>query len=171
MSDEKKDSAGDPTATSPVDPHPERFCVDYVMEAASEAEVRQLARELALEQTVELPGQIDAVRQVEEYTVGTLENVQELKAGSLYKVRVGFPNHTAGGELTQFLNVVFGNTSLKKGVSVANATLSPQLANDRQMFPGAKFGINGLRKVSIDCLDSICDGRCDLSCLVINLST
>jgi len=114
------------------------------MEASTMAEARKLARELCLEQTVELPGQIDAVKQVEGYTVGTVESIKELSDG-IYRVTAGFPNETAGGEMTQFLNVVFGNTSLKKGVSVANVTLSRQLTDNTVMFPGPKFGIQGLR--------------------------
>jgi hypothetical protein len=76
-------------------PHPERFWVDYVMEASTMAEARKLARELCLEQTVELPGQIDAVKQVEGYIVGTVESVKELSDG-IYRVTAGFPNETAG---------------------------------------------------------------------------
>ena len=60
------------------DPNPSRFHVDYLMEAASEAQARQLARELCLEQTVELPGTIDLVKQVEAYTVGTIEQIMAL---------------------------------------------------------------------------------------------
>lgn len=132
------------SSKSCTSPHPERFWVDYVMEADSLDHARKLARELCLEQTVELPGQIDAVKQVENYTVGTVESIKELSRG-IYRVTAGFPNDTAGGELTQFLNVVFGNTSLKKGISVARVTLSHQLTDDATMFPGPKFGIQGLR--------------------------
>lgn len=57
--------------------HPERFWVDYIMEATSEEQAHKLARELCLEQTVELPGQIDAVKQVEAYTVGKLNQQEE----------------------------------------------------------------------------------------------
>jgi ribulose 1,5-bisphosphate carboxylase large subunit-like protein len=35
----------------------------------------------------------------------------------------------------------------KKGVSVANDTLSNQLQVSKQMFPGPKFGIQGLRDI------------------------
>ena len=136
-------------ATATKAPHPERFWVDYIIEADSAAHARKLGRELCLEQTVELPGDIDAVKNVEAFTVGTVENVQEINSTSntLYRVTVAFPNATAGDELTQFLNVVFGNTSLKKGVSVANISLSKQLQSDEQMFPGPKFGIQGLRNM------------------------
>ncbi|KAL9186650.1 hypothetical protein ACHAXT_005888 [Thalassiosira profunda] len=134
--------------------HPERFWVDYVVEASSKEHARTLARELALEQTVELPGQIDAVREVEAYTVGSIERIELLRHHtststghdhSLYRVSIAYPNDTAGEELPQFLNVVFGNTSLKKGVSVENVTLSRHFMDTPAMFPGPKFGIQGLR--------------------------
>ena len=107
----------------------ERFWVDYVIEATSKEHATQLARGLALEQTVELPGKIDAVRSVEAYTVGTLERLEFLGSNhnnsnhhhlphSLWRASIAYPEDTAGGELPQFLNVVFGNTSLKRGISV-----------------------------------------------------
>lgn len=133
-------------STKNTETHPERFWVDYVMEAESMANARKLAKDLCLEQTVELPGQIDAVKQVEAYTVGMIEHVTAIPhRPHLYKVTIAFPNQTAGNELTQFLNVVFGNTSLKKGVSVAHVTLSPELIDNNTMFPGPQFGIQGLR--------------------------
>jgi hypothetical protein len=49
----------------------------------------------------------------------------------VWKVTIAYPNHTAGEELPQFLNVVFGNTSLKHGVAVQNVTLSKHLMENR----------------------------------------
>lgn len=125
--------------------------MDYVIEADSAAHARKLGKELCLEQTVELPGQVEAVRNVEAWVVGTVESIQQINTNpgsiGLYRVTVAFPNSTAGDELTQFLNVVFGNTSLKKGVSVASVTLSRHLQSSKQMFPGPKFGIQGLRNM------------------------
>ena len=58
--------------------HPERFWVDYVIEATSKDHASQIAREICLEQTVELPGTTQAVSSVEAYTVGTLERIEFL---------------------------------------------------------------------------------------------
>ncbi|KAL7553480.1 hypothetical protein ACHAWF_017510 [Thalassiosira exigua] len=143
--------------------HPERFWVDYVIEALSKENAKELAREVCLEQTVELPGRIDVVKEVEAYTVGSIERIELLGTGSnghghgqhggavdgrsLYRVSIAYPNDTAGEELPQFLNVVFGNTSLKKGVSVENVTLSRHLLENRSMFPGPRFGVRGLREL------------------------
>lgn len=132
--------------------HPERFWVDYVMEASTEHEARKLARELCLEQTVELPGTIDVVKQVEAYTVGAIERIERIaptttSSSHFFRVSVAYPNDTAGDELTQFLNVVFGNTSLKKGIAVENVTLSRHLCDNVELFPGPRFGIQGLRNL------------------------
>lgn len=86
---------------------------------------------------------------MEAFTVGAVENITEIRGSrnKLFRVTAAFPNDTAGGELTQFLNVVFGNTSLKRGVSVANVTLNDELQENREMFPGPQFGIQGLRDI------------------------
>jgi len=127
--------------------HPERFWVDYVIEATSKDHASQIAREICLEQTVELPGTTQAVRSVEAYIVGTLERIEFLGSNhnkhnhhhpphSLYRVCIAYPNDTAGDELPQFLNVLFGNTSLKRGVAVEDVTLSRHLMQNSAMFPG-----------------------------------
>lgn len=135
-------------------PHPERFWVDYTIEATTKENAYQIAQEICLEQTVELPGSLEEVKKVESFTIGTVEHVELLqkqthpeKGPYLWRVTIGYPNHTAGEELPQFLNVLFGNTSLKHGVSVQDISLSKQLMENRQLFPGPKFGIAGLRKL------------------------
>jgi ribulose-bisphosphate carboxylase large chain len=116
---------------------------------------------VCLEQTVELPGVLDAVKEVEAYTVGTIQRIELISnskykhyhpssshtTNSLYRVVIAYPDDTAGEELPQFLNVVFGNTSLKSGISVENVTLSRHLMNNQNMFPGPRFGIEGLREL------------------------
>ena len=143
---QSKQTSMDPNIIPDDLQHPERFWVDYVIEATSKDHASQIAREICLEQTVELPGTTDAVRSVEAYTVGTLERVEFLGSNhnkhndhpnhNLYRVSIAYPNDTAGDELPQFLNVVFGNTSLKRGVSVENVTLSRHLVENNTMFPG-----------------------------------
>jgi ribulose-bisphosphate carboxylase large chain len=120
--------------------------LEIQLEADSAADARRLAKELCLEQTVELPPQTEAVKSVETFTVGSVERIQEIRP-NVHRVTVAFPNDTAGDELPQFLNVVFGNTSLKRGVSVASVTLSRHLTENKNLFPGPKFGIQGLRNL------------------------
>jgi ribulose-bisphosphate carboxylase large chain len=131
--------------------HPERFWVDYTLEATSRDNAYQVAREICLEQTVELPGSTPEVKEVESFTVGKVEHVELLHTqthgSGLWRATIAYPIHTAGNELPQFLNVVFGNTSLKHGISVYDVTLSKSLMENRQMFPGPRFGITGLRNL------------------------
>ncbi|MBN1265381.1 MAG: hypothetical protein JXA25_07805, partial [Anaerolineales bacterium] len=51
---------------------------------------------------------------------------------------------TCANELTQLLNVIFGNISIQTGVKVLDIDL-PEIAS--QVFPGPAFGIQGLRKI------------------------
>lgn len=53
--------------------HPWRFWVDYIIKASLEAKAHSVVEELCLEQTVELPGQIESVKELEAYTVGMIE--------------------------------------------------------------------------------------------------
>lgn len=133
-----------------------RFYVEYIVEAESDAHARKVGWECCLEQTVELPGHLQQVRDVETYTVGTVEKIQPCITNGdqtarrhtrLYRITIGYPDAVTGYELPQFLNVVFGNSSLKRGISVADVTLSPRLEQDLQLFPGPKFGISGIRKL------------------------
>ena len=101
---------------------------------------------------MELPGHLQQVRDVEAFTVGTIQSIQctqqhKGERPGLYRVRIGYPDAVTGYELPQFLNVVFGNSSLKKGISVANVTLSPTLEQNKNLFPGPQFGIAGIRKL------------------------
>ena len=58
--------------------HPERFWVDYTVEAISRESAHEVAREICLEQTVELPGSITEVKEVESFTVGKIEHLELL---------------------------------------------------------------------------------------------
>jgi ribulose-bisphosphate carboxylase large chain len=116
------------------------------MEAGSAEAARELAWELCLEQTVELPEQTEVVQRVLPFVVGSVERIEAIEQNHNYCVSVAYPNDTAGNELTQFINAIFGNTSLKPGVAVENVVLSHHLSEDTTMFPGPhSYGIQGVR--------------------------
>jgi S-methyl-5-thioribulose 1-phosphate isomerase len=120
----------------------DRFTVTYRL-FGSEKEARIKAEDICIEQTVEFPpdevpegiirnhvfGQIDLFERVDQ---------ESFRAGISYAVEV------AAGELTQFLNVVFGNSSIKPGIRVEHLDLpDPMLKH----FKGPRFGREGLRKL------------------------
>jgi ribulose-bisphosphate carboxylase large chain len=64
--------------------------------------------------------------------------------GARWEAVVRYSDDTAGGELPQLLNVIFGNTSIKEHVMVMDLVLSPALLGK---FLGPRFGTRGLRQV------------------------
>lgn len=115
----------------------ERFRVVYRL-AGTDDEARRLAREVAVEQTLEIPEELIPAGDVAEKVVGRIESVSDGLA------TISYPVETAGHELTQLLNVVFGNSSMKAGVRVERVDLPGSLLST---FRGPRFGREGLRKL------------------------
>ena len=55
---------------------------------------------------------------------------------------VSYHADTAGGELTQLVNVIFGNTSMKENAMVMDVDLPQCVLRE---YPGPRFGVDGLR--------------------------
>ncbi len=119
-----------------------RFLVTYSIRANSEKEARMKAFDICVEQTVEFPYELITDAFIREEIVGRLEVFEKLS--DKYTAEISFNDLTAGYELTQFLNVLFGNTSIKPGIKIENFTLSPALLKS---FKGPRFGVKGLRRI------------------------
>lgn len=121
----------------------ENLLVTYQIRAdADEIEARALG--VAVEQSIEMP--LQAVRDpaILDEIVGKVESVQEEAAG-LFRVAIRFSVTITGLEITQLLNVLFGNTSMQPDVSLVDADLPPSLL---AAFPGPRFGLPGLRALT-----------------------
>ncbi|HEY0605660.1 MAG TPA: RuBisCO large subunit C-terminal-like domain-containing protein, partial [Herpetosiphonaceae bacterium] len=59
-----------------------------------------------------------------------------------YEAVISYAVETAGGELTQLLNVIFGNISIKPGIRVEHLDLPSGLLD---IFKGPRFGRQGIR--------------------------
>ena len=120
----------------------ERFRVVYRIQGA-EAEARRRAEEICIEQTVEFPPDLIDSGPIRDGIFGRVESFAPTGAdGSAWNVSVSYAIEVAGTELTQLLNVVFGNTSLKPGIRVEH--LEPT-AGLLESFRGPRFGVEGLR--------------------------
>ena len=118
----------------------ERFVVEYRLTGeASDASAK--ARDICLEQTVEFPEELVPPGAIRDQIVGRVESIEP--AGSAQLARISYAVETAGGELCQLLNVIFGNTSIKPGVRVERLELPVGLLAG---FPGPRFGRDGLRR-------------------------
>lgn len=128
------------SADRPLELSGDRFAVRYHL-TGTEAEARATAADICREQTVEVPDEVIPVGVIREQIVGRVEECRRLPDGACEAV-ISFAVETAGGELTQLLNILFGNISLKPGIRVARLDLP---ANGFGWLKGPRFGRAGLR--------------------------
>lgn len=116
--------------------------VTYRVEADA-SEIGQRAYEIALEQTVELPDEVVTDPYVREHIIGDVLDVAPQQSG-IYHVRIGYNPLCAANELTQFLNLIFGNSSIKTGLKVIDLVLPNDVLSH---YRGPRFGQAGLREI------------------------
>jgi ribulose-bisphosphate carboxylase large chain len=100
------------------------------------------AQSICLEQTVEFPAELVPPGMIQDQIVGRIESFTAL-ADDGFLVQISYAVETAGFELTQFLNLLFGNSSIKPGIRVERFELP---AGFYQCFKGPRFGRAGLRE-------------------------
>ncbi len=120
----------------------DRFSVTYSIASADQAGARALADDICVEQTVEFPADLLPHGAIREDLVGRVEELTPAQEGR-FEARISYAVETAGNELPQLLNVIFGNTSLKGGVRVEHLELDDKTAG---AFPGPCHGRSGLRR-------------------------
>lgn len=132
----------------------ERFRVVYRLKG-SEGEALQKARDICVEQTIEFPDDLVTGGDIREHILGRIESFQpteevespepaETVSVSAWEVVISYAIEITGYELTQLVNVIFGNFSLKPGVRVERLELPESLLKS---FKGPRRGIEGLRKL------------------------
>jgi ribulose-bisphosphate carboxylase large chain len=118
----------------------ERFQVVYQL-VGDEAEARRKALDICLEQTVELPDDLVPDGPIRDSIVGRVETLRAIAADRCEAV-ISYAVESAGAELTQLLNVIFGNISIKPGIRVERLELPESLLG---RFQGPRFGRQGVR--------------------------
>ena len=98
----------------------ERFRAVYRISAA-EADARAIARDICVEQTVEFPFDLLPAGSIRDEVVGRLESFAA--TSDAWEATISFAVETTGFELTQLLNVVFGNYSLKSAARLERLEL------------------------------------------------
>ena len=108
---------------------------------AEEAEAQ--ARELALEQTVEVPEALVTDPAIRDGVIGRVERIEENALGDgVHRVTVAYHAWLANGQLPQLLNLLFGNISIKGNIRLIGLNLPKALLD---AFRGARFGVEGVR--------------------------
>ncbi|HEX6292824.1 MAG TPA: RuBisCO large subunit C-terminal-like domain-containing protein [Herpetosiphonaceae bacterium] len=127
-------------ASSAINLSGERFRVLYQL-TGDQAEAERKARDICLEQTVELPDDLVSDRAIRDNIVGRIEMLRALET-ERFEATISYAVETAGGELPQLLNVIFGNISIKPGIRVERLDLPASLLG---IFNGPRFGRAGIR--------------------------
>ena len=120
-----------------------RFFVTYRIAASSRDEAAARGLGIALEQTVEIPRDVVPTGYVEDEILGRIEEIGRLSDG-YWQAIISYSPDSAGDEFTQFLNVMFGNSSIQQGIRVTAIALDDSMA---ARMPGPRFGIAGIRQL------------------------
>lgn len=114
-----------------------------------------------MEQTIEFPYEFVTDTYIKETITGRLESLEPIVEDSpyinvgvmpnavidtsrYYLARISYHVDTTALEATQFLNVVFGNSSLQPHIWVVDIELCPTLYD---VFKGPRFGLQGIRRL------------------------
>lgn len=119
-----------------------RFSVAYTL-SGPEALAEEKAADICYEQTVEFPPDLISAGDIQNHIVGQIEEFGP-SGPDKYRAVISFAEETAGKDFVQFLNVVFGNISIKPGIRVEKILLPPEFLKN---FPGPRFGRQGLRRL------------------------
>ncbi len=116
----------------------------HVSAPATELDAR--VDSLLLEQTVELPRKALRDPFVLAQIVGRLTATEKI-GPHLYRVTIDFPIVATADDPAQFLNVLFGNSSLQAHVELVDFELPKEWPGRTQALPGPRFGAAGLRPI------------------------
>lgn len=121
----------------------DRFAAWYRLRG-NRFEAQSQALDLCIEQTVEFSADLLPPGPIVDEIVGQLDRLEAVEGsnGQAWLALITFLNADTGGELTQLLNTLFGNISLKRGHRLE------QLKDCARMwdrFAGPRFGRAGLR--------------------------
>jgi ribulose-bisphosphate carboxylase large chain len=115
------------------------FGIRYRIRLLDGESLERKVQGIALEQSVELPDNVLST-EIRETIVGRPGAALLLDDGR-YELEIRYPLANVAPEIVQFLNVLFGNVSLTKGVQVVGA----EWENLSTLFYGPAFGIEGIR--------------------------
>ncbi|MGF1649230.1 MAG: RuBisCO large subunit C-terminal-like domain-containing protein [Hyphomicrobiaceae bacterium] len=118
----------------------QRFRATYRIAESDETAAREIAHDIAVEQTVEVPLDCVPKQLIAQRLIAEIETVTPVPGGFdvLLSFRDDLPSPGAAG----LLNVIFGNVSLKSGIRLVGLELSPRLEAE---FAGPLLGIDGVR--------------------------
>lgn len=116
------------------------FAVTYIITVFEDETIGEKVEWICLEQSVELPEDVVPDGLLQKIT-GKPELIEARDAYS-WKVVIKWPVENAGASAIQFLNILFGNISLRRGIKIVHVEWDA-LAH---IVTGPQFGIQGIRE-------------------------
>jgi ribulose-bisphosphate carboxylase large chain len=120
----------------------ETFAITYRL-TGNRADAEEKATALSVEQTIEFPADLVWVEEISRHIIARVVQLREV-ATDVFDADLVFSADIAGTELTQLLNVLFGNASLLPGVRLQRFAPGPGLLS---RFRGPRHGVTGLRNL------------------------
>lgn len=117
------------------------FKISYLVTIFEGEHIDQKVEDICLEQSVELPRRLLS-GEIERKVVGTPTKKTELR-DNLYEINIAWPLDNVGGDISQFLNILYGNISLQSGIKITGTEWT---VLNGELFGGPAFGIEGIRK-------------------------
>lgn len=117
------------------------FNITYHVTVQGDEQIDEKVDGMCVEQTAELPRGVLSSK-VQEEVVGKAVRSNPLEEGR-YEVVIAWPLASVGDDISQFLNILYGNISMQPGIRVVGAdweALCPQL------FGGPGVGLSALRQ-------------------------
>lgn len=115
--------------------------ITYRISLFHDEDINSKIESICREQSVELPRAVLS-HSIEKDIVGTLKRL-ERNSDATYFAHIAYPVGNVGNEVTQLLNVLFGNISLMPGIQVHDLEWEKLPAG---LLPGPRFGIEGIRE-------------------------
>lgn len=119
----------------------ETFEVTYHISANSLSDAESVSEKIGVEQSVEMP--LSALPGSAKKSLPETLLVSQID-DDRWKIVLSFPLQLVEGDANQFLNVLYGNISLYKGIKIVDISNSI-LEN---LFNGPSFGIEGIRNMA-----------------------
>ncbi|MBU2512579.1 ribulose 1,5-bisphosphate carboxylase large subunit [bacterium] len=120
----------------------ERFTVTYRL-SGNENDCKERAKGILLEQTVELPDHLVPNGFIRDEVIGQIEFFSQIDELT-WDYTISYLADSSAFELTQLLNIIFGNSSIKEKIRVEDISLGPELS---EHFNGPRLGIAGMRDI------------------------
>jgi ribulose-bisphosphate carboxylase large chain len=124
-------------------PSAPRFHILYRITPDDSRPIEAHAKDICLEETVEIPGDCVPPAIWEAGIVGQVEAITPCAPPSrAFDVAISYRADIANDSIPNLLNIIFGNISIRRGIKIIDIRLTP---DQLRAFGGPRFGTAGLR--------------------------